>query len=402
MQVQKLKALLIGILFFVLQGCEENSFLNSHWKEPMGEQGPPPSHFSQLEKSLEPQSCGTCHKPQFEAWQNSLHSQTISPGVLWQLPGLGHEESQKCFRCHSPLAETKQYLSIEEGWKHTYPEEWNSYLPQGSHGLICASCHVRNQQRFGPPSLNGTIGTEKNLPHGGYTTALEFESSLFCKNCHESSESGKKINGKRMMETYSEWKESDFAKQGIQCQNCHMPDRKHEWKGIHDLEMVKQGLSFSFQVKEEGNYILIRGSFTSEKIGHKFPSYAVPKVYVRFVLENGNRKEMLLREEVIGRFVDIFLEKEIYDNRLSPGETFSMEERIEKKDIDKDVWVRMEVDVDPGEMYVRMFRHNLENRTSLKLSEKSISILKQALAEKERSYYRLFTSKQRAPGSLPR
>ncbi|BDA77910.1 hypothetical protein LPTSP3_g08400 [Leptospira kobayashii] len=375
----------------------------THWKDPIPEQGPSPGHFSKLESQLDPGSCGTCHKEQFQKWGQSLHARTISPGVLWQLPGLGKEQADACFRCHSPLTETRRYLAVNEGWESDFPKEWATYLPKGTEkqGLICANCHVRNHNRFGPPSKTNSAAS-KTSPHNGFTAKEEFESSEFCKNCHETPESGKMINGKRMMETFSEWKTSKFAKEGTNCQNCHMPDRNHEWKGIHDKEMVQNALDVKLEVSEKDNSIFVKGTLTSKNIGHKFPSYAVPKIYIRLVLDSRPKfkEPIILREEIIGRFVDIYIEKESFDTRLSPGESFQIEGKLAKSQIPPGSTIKLEIDVSPGEMYKRMFQHNLENKETLFISPNAIPILEQALSEKKKSDYRLFTLSREVLGSL--
>ena len=35
---------------------------------------------------------------------------------------------------------------------------------------------------------------------------------------------------------------SRHAREGRACQACHMPERRHLWRGIHDPEMVKRAL----------------------------------------------------------------------------------------------------------------------------------------------------------------
>ncbi len=45
----------------VLSEAEEQ-FLAKHWQQPLALQGPVPVSFSPLEASLDPASCGTCHR----------------------------------------------------------------------------------------------------------------------------------------------------------------------------------------------------------------------------------------------------------------------------------------------------------------------------------------------------
>ena len=68
-------------------------------------------------------------------------------------------------------------------------------------------------------------------------------SSEFCQSCHQFAPDGLALNGKLLENTYAEWKASRFAREGVQCQDCHMPDRRHLWRGIHDPAMVRSGLT---------------------------------------------------------------------------------------------------------------------------------------------------------------
>jgi|GraSoiStandDraft_41_1057321.scaffolds.fasta_scaffold08411_9 hypothetical protein len=42
----------------------DKDFLARHWRRPIAPQGPAPEGFSPLERSLAPESCGTCHPNQ--------------------------------------------------------------------------------------------------------------------------------------------------------------------------------------------------------------------------------------------------------------------------------------------------------------------------------------------------
>ncbi len=46
-----------------------------------------------------------------------------------------------------------------------------------------------------------------------------------------------------------------------QCQTCHMPDRRHLWRGIHDSDMVNRDHDHSHDDDEFGNSLLTRDHF---------------------------------------------------------------------------------------------------------------------------------------------
>jgi len=79
------------------------------------------------------------------------------------------------------------------------------------------------------------------LPHNGATYTGAYERAEFCAACHQFGPRGPSLNGKPLENTYEEWRTSPAARRGLACQSCHMPDRRHRWRGIHDPEMVKSG-----------------------------------------------------------------------------------------------------------------------------------------------------------------
>ncbi len=262
-------------------------FLGRHWRQPLGPQGPPPARFSPLEASLQPESCGTCHPSQHADWMTSLHSKSTGPGVAGQLVEMLESDPQSalgCLACHAPLAEQAPLVADGAG---TRPNPvYDRSL--GAKGLVCAGCHVRAHQRFGPPRRDGSLTSEvprDPLPHGGVTRTPAFLSSEFCRGCHQFTPDGLALNGKLVENTYNEWKASRFAREGVQCQDCHMPDRRHLWRGVHDPDMVRSGLTITATAggrrARPGETATATLSVTSTRVGHAFPTYVTPRVVLR-------------------------------------------------------------------------------------------------------------------------
>ncbi|RHX89916.1 multiheme c-type cytochrome [Leptospira stimsonii] len=422
----------IWLLFFCLGNCEK-TFLESHWSTPIALQGKAPSLYGESEKSLDPEDCGTCHREQFEKWNESFHSKAGGAGLQWQLKRLGVEKAEDCFSCHSPLAETQAYFKESKFAISKPSEEITSYLSKGKEerGILCASCHVRKHVRYGPPPRSGIdqhrssphggyvirnefetsefcapchvrkhvrygppprsgIDQHRSSPHGGYVIRNEFETSEFCAPCHESPETGKRLNGKRLMETFTEWKKSEYATKGITCQNCHMENRSHDWKGIHDPETTKKAIGSSFEVKLEKERIVVLASLKNTGAGHKFPTYSVPKLFLSVTwIRNGNVYRSL-SEKTIGRVTDIDLETEFEDTRLAPGE-----EAVLTADIDRSEWkkgdkIRFQAIVEPDEFYARMFQDNYDQRKKYLISGPEELQLLDALRKVKNTRYVLF------------
>jgi len=87
--------------------------------------------------------------------------------------------------------------------------------------------------------------------------------------------------GKLVENTYEEWRTSPAAKQGLACQNCHMPGKRHLWRGIHDRAMVDKGLRRELIIKRiSASRLAVQAIITAPGVGHYFPTYVVPKMAV--------------------------------------------------------------------------------------------------------------------------
>ncbi|TGL97506.1 cytochrome c554 and C-prime [Leptospira barantonii] len=388
-----LKNLRILWIFIIFLSCKKG-FLESHWATSVSFQGEPPSRYSELEKSLDPENCGVCHKEQYEKWSSSLHSKSSGPGLQWQLKRIGSEESSSCFACHSPLIETQNFIRESKFKTANNPNEVLSYLKKetAERGISCASCHVRNQVRYGPPPREEkqNDSSSGHKAHGGFVVQKEFESSKFCISCHETPEYGKPVNGKRMMETYKEWEQSRYAKEQITCQNCHMPDRSHSWKGIHDPEMTANAVTSTLGFKSIGGESYVYASLKNTGVGHKFPTYSVPKIFLFLsVYENGKQKR-ILTEKTIGRVTDLDLKHEFEDTRLLPDEEIVLKERLTLSDLKTPKEIRFTAVVEPDEFYVRMFQHNWVRRNEFGITGAEEKQLEEALKNAKSTRYVLF------------
>ena len=166
--------------------------------------------------------------------------------------------------------------------------------------------------------------------HGGVQRTPFFERAEFCRDCHQfDPENSVLVNGKPLQDTYREWKTSTWAKGGAACQDCHMSNRRHLWKGIHDKEMVKGGVQIKAQLKKlaaiSESPLELSVAITNAAVGHKFPTYLTPKVFVRAELLDKTGKILpgTNQEQIIGwdtRF-DGAQWKEYFDTRIPPGET---------------------------------------------------------------------------------
>ena|SRR2546422_4408152 len=327
-------------------------FLARHWRQPLAPQGAAPARFSPLERSLAPEACGTCHPVQLADWKASLHARSLGPGVAGQLVEMWRSDpdsARLCLTCHAPLAEQA-------------PGAPGSDAALQRQGVVCATCHVRGHERFGPPRRDGSLSSaapRETLPHNGVTRTPAFLSAGFCSGCHQFDAGGLALNGKLLENTYAEWKASPAARQGRQCQDCHMPDRRHLWRGIHDREMVVSGLRISLDTDRPryrtGDEVRATLVVASTGVGHFFPTYLTPRVVVRLALvdEVGREVRGSVDEHVIGRDVTPDLSRELSDTRIPPGgrAIFAYRRRLERSGLR----LVASVTVEPDHFYTRFF-----------------------------------------------
>jgi len=366
------------------------SFVARHWRAPLRPQGPAPARFTPLEASLAPEACGTCHPAQLADWRTSIHAAAMGPGVAGQLSELRvHDPATalSCQNCHAPLAEQ---MPLVPGTLADNPA-FDAALD--ARGIPCAACHVRGHERFGPPRRDGSLASaapRETLPHGGVTRTPAYLASEFCRSCHQFGPDGYALNGKPLEDTYEEWKASRFAAAGVQCQDCHMPDRRHLWRGIHDADMVRGGLTITLDHASPGvpGGVAARLVVENSGVGHRFPTYVTPVVLLRAELVDaaGLALAGTRVERRIGREVTLDLEREVSDTRLAPGERAELVYARALED--GAVAARFSVVVYPDAFYTAFFEALLRQGAG-----RGENDVRRALGETRRSAFTVFEAR---------
>ena len=297
-------------------------FLADHWSRlPLPLQGPAPAGFTPVETALDPQTCGACHPQQYADWSTSLHARAYSPGLAGQLVEgslADPAEVRNCLSCHAPLGEQQPYaatLAPEPAFDADLREQ----------GIVCAACHVRAHRRYGPPRRAAPPPAVAVLPHGGFEARGEFQESSFCAPCHQFFDDAG-VAGKPLENTWAEWAASRHAREGRTCQSCHMPDRRHLWRGIHDAETVRAAVTVELAAIEgERGRVRAELRITSVGVGHAFPAYTTPRVFAALWQADADGAELAGTrvETVIAREIDYASDPwaERFDTRILPGET---------------------------------------------------------------------------------
>jgi hypothetical protein len=317
-------------------------------------------------------------------------------GQLLLMAPDARDEHESCIRCHAPLAEQADSLvaAIKAAalGKVLTKEE-------GLHaeGLICAGCHVREQQRFGPPRRDGS-GPYKDvqLPHDGWQVSNAFSDSKFCASCHQFEADDYALNGKLLENTYAEWQASDYPKQGKQCQSCHMPDRRHLWRGIHDQEMTRQGVTVTTSDHAvDGDELSVMVNVANSGTGHHFPTYVTPQIYLEGVQLDRDGEEIVetLQQYPIGWGISLDLATEYYDTRIPAGEEVSVSYGFARHANAATLLIRLRVE--PDAFYTGFYRAMLDSG----MTGVGTGLIQQALDESLASHYLLYEERIALTGS---
>jgi len=295
---------------------------------------------------------------------------------------------RSCQTCHAPLEEQQPYTP--EG----APAPAERYDPElRAQGIVCASCHVRAHQRYGPPRRKEGPPSEERLPHRGFEPRPEFQEARFCATCHQFwNDPG--VNGKPIQNTFAEWRASRHADEGRTCQSCHMPDRAHLWRGIHDPEMVRQAVDVRLtEPRMQDGRVRADLELHNRGVGHAFPTYVTPRVFLEVWQEDasGEALQSSRREAVVGREVDFRRGTESFDTRILPGERFTLEYEARKAEGARRLVAR--VVVDPDHHYRGLFAALGGSYTD----PEALALIEEAHRRTKESAYTLSTKRRPLP-----
>jgi hypothetical protein len=147
-------------------------------------------------------------------WQESMHAHAMDDPIFQATYALaymktGGKARKLCLKCHAPT-------TLLTG-------DFDQKLAITGEGVTCDFCHSVSavdlangsdpfhlRPGFAVQEGGGLVHSSKNSP--------VLSASEFCAGCHEYTGE----NGVSLMGTYSEWRESLYRLQQVQCQDCHM------------------------------------------------------------------------------------------------------------------------------------------------------------------------------------
>ncbi|MBZ0237385.1 MAG: c-type cytochrome, partial [Deltaproteobacteria bacterium] len=346
-----------------------------------------PAALGPVQAALSSKQCGRCHAKQLREWQGSLHAGAASPGLMGQVMRLEKPaEVKSCMRCHAPLAEQQPKSAVlDEALQ--------------AEGLTCAACHVRDGVRHGPPDRAPSL-----LPLPGYPLRelAVYERADFCIGCHQLP--GRlAVAGRPLLDTYREWLLGPYMKRGIQCQHCHMPNREHTWKGVHDPETFRQGFAIAASAtRRDDGIVSVHARMGNVGAGHYLPTTPTPAAWLSIELVDAKGKPIpgTFVERRIGRhlrFRKAF--EEVEDTRIPPGGHLDLHRSWRAGRISSATQLRVTVRVRPDDYYEGLYKTRLQAKLDPEVRAMFETALARAEANAYVAYSQLFPVRGHAPGS---
>lgn len=250
-----------------------------------------------------PQYCGSaCHTDFYQQWKQAMMSQAYThewDEIEYFKLAVPHAEKDEkvaevkagCNGCHSPIA----YLAGD------VPPPLPNKNSRANESVSCDVCHSISGFAGDIPYNYNYIMKPGKVKFSSRKPSVEspaheievnplLKSGDFCGICHNE----KSPYGAWVKTTHLEWKEGPYAKEGVQCQDCHMPKaemktasmgekytdaRLHLFHGAHDPGKVRGAIELrvnpDIREAEPGSVVKFTVALFNQKTGHKFPTGSV-------------------------------------------------------------------------------------------------------------------------------
>ncbi len=201
-----------------------------------------PAKKFDLDRFIEPDTCGGCHWEIQKQWTNSMHNLSHRDPVYTRVAkflrqGLTRageiEEAESCVKCHTPVG-------VITGFPEKLSDDLSKTPEIATQGIQCDYCHsavgVTQMYNNGlvlepghgeddPGVKQGPFDDSKPDFHEAAFSKLH-QSSGICGTCHNVKHVA---FGTDLETTYTEWKNSPYndpdPEKRIACQGCHMYQR---------------------------------------------------------------------------------------------------------------------------------------------------------------------------------
>ncbi len=289
-------------------------------------------------------NCANCHAEIYREWSHSAHAYSVTGrrfrnlyegtdwhgnahvgwGLLTQYP----DGAGVCASCHAPATKAydlRQVQGVAERGVHCDYCHKIASVAEGTIGLT----HGRFNLRLLRP-LEGQLffGALDDVDRGEDAYSPLYRDSRYCASCHEGI-----VFGVHVYSTFSEWQVSPAARQGRQCQDCHMkptgrmtnmaphhggierdPNTLANHRFFDDSQdaMLRRAIKTSVRFERQPGKVRAWVRLWAEGVGHRLPTGFVDRHLVLVVegqasdgrtvpLKAGPQLPALVGEELAGR-----------------------------------------------------------------------------------------------------
>jgi hypothetical protein len=276
-------------------------------------------------KYLTNESCKECHEDIYYEYQSSYHSKTYFNDELHRkVADKVSKKTYDCASCHMPGA--KNLAELESG-----EERPNELYTEQTDAVSCFYCHqigyvkqahskninfISKKPEGYKPSMFGSLSDPDDSDKHEMLNNPIYKKNV-CLGCH---------SHKRNSHDVLIFDAMQNNQDSTECIKCHMPyvsgaveklnkkgreeHRSHNFPGIHDLKMIKDGINISFDVKDTQLSVIMEN-----KMPHPLIIQASRYKYLKITLTRGskiiwqNYNESPM-EDKQGSFVTEFLDKD--------------------------------------------------------------------------------------------
>ena len=306
-----------------------------------------PAVAASLEPAASAERCGACHRAIQDSWKLSSHAHAMDSRLFQDVLEMAEADygagaRKHCLGCHAPVAVQINDLALVR------KVSWEGVTCDFCHSIKDVSMTGTNPRATVQFSLvkTGPLKDSVSTGHGTEYSAVHTSSEI-CALCHEYKNAG----GFPVLTTYSEWKNSRYAKEGRQCQSCHMsrvagavvdPKVKrstagvnlHAMPGSHSLDQLTSTVRAQMATTHEGDKLKVTVEVVNQTAGHYVPTGSPLRQIVLEVRADGYGGQNYREERTYARTIadqkGVTVTREhvafmkgarvVSDTRLAPGE----------------------------------------------------------------------------------
>jgi hypothetical protein len=263
-------------------------------------------------------NCGSCHAEIYREWSQSRHARSVTgrrfrnlyegtdwhgnANIGWGLLTQFADGAGVCASCHAPTAKEYDLRQVEGVAANGVHCDYCHKIESVAEGTIGLSHGRFNLNLLRPSEGQVSFGPLDDVDRGKESYSPLYRDSRYCASCHEGI-----IFGVHVYSTFSEWQASPAARQGQQCQDCHMKPTgrmssfapghggiardpstlaNHRFFDGSQEAMLRRAVRAAVRFERQADKVRARVQLWAEGVGHRLPTGFVDRHLV-LVVEGG-------------------------------------------------------------------------------------------------------------------